>query len=315
MALVGDPEAVHYGAEKPKITPSPVLRRYIDNSVKAGLILLVVAVLLLATGALLGDAEGVVVATVGSALFTVAVLNFLFEPFQKVELVRELRDTLDIERSLITAGVRRVVSSDAVNLAQLVGQSPTVDVLPWNPLDWAEREFRTLTEVASHRPLQLRIFVPAPDDATKYALADRLRIGSSELETALQRLPDLFGNVWDEKQRHGDSVLEVLRFSGGPAHGLLVCDACAVLETGPVVRVAALDRKSQVVVFEPESPFAVRARDELDFPGDDVPPTLAGVRPLRDELTRQGRPHPKAAPERHPAEPATADSEELDSGR
>lgn len=270
------------------------LRRYVDSAVKAGLALLTVAIGLLALGAALGGTGGVIVATVGAALCTVAILNFLFEPYQKDALVREVLERVGVQQSIIQAELRHVGATRDLALPALLGQSHSVRALPLDPLRWPTDQFRHLLVHATSHAAAIEVFVPAPESAAVQPLADRLRTGVSELGEWLERLPDELGKVWDEEQRHPNATLRVMRYTGVPGIGLLLCEACAILEVGFAVRMAALDLSSQALVYAPDSDTAAWVRKQLSFAGDTLPPTAAGARPLQISQPRGGQPHPKA---------------------
>ena len=274
---------------------SLALRRLVDTSVKAGLVLAVVAALALAISAVVGGAEGLIIATIAGPVLTIAIVNLIFEPFGRNAMAEDIRELLGREHRVIEAGLRDMLDGPSTAPATLIGTSSSVALLPWHPTQWAERDFRPLCELAQSRKLALRIFMPTPDDRTVVALADRLGVGPSILATDLADLPDELCQAWDAVGVHPASTLEVWTYPGLPAIGLLASEAAVAIDLGPAVRRGAFDASSQISVFEPGSPVAQSIEAQLTAVEREA--TRAGVRPIRTPQPRGGQPHPLASSE------------------
>jgi hypothetical protein len=91
------------------------LKRLVDTSVKAGLFLAVLAEMALGISALVGGAEGLIIATIAGPLLAIAIVNFIFEPFGRNAMAEDIREMLGCERRVIEAGLRDVLDGRAAN--------------------------------------------------------------------------------------------------------------------------------------------------------------------------------------------------------
>lgn len=271
------------------------LKRLVDTSVKAGLALAALACLALGISALVGGAEGLVIATIAGPVLAIAIVNFIFESFSRNALAEDIREMLGREHRLTETGLRDMLDARAAAPAMVVGTSASVTVLPWHPTQWAERDFRPLCELACARKLALRVFVPAAEETMIMAFADRLGTAPSKLASDLASLPDELCSAWDGVGVRTDSTLEVWTYPGLPAFGLLGSEAVAAVDLGPAIRRGAFDASSQLSIFEPGSPTARAIHEQLAAAEQDG--ARAGVRPLRRPEPRGGQPHPLADPE------------------
>lgn len=274
---------------------SLALKRLVDTSVKVGLGLAAIAALALGTSALVGGAEGLVIATIAGPVLAIAIVNLIFESFSRNAIAEDIRDMLGREHRVIESGLRDLLDGRAAAPATVLGTSARVTVMPWHPTQWAERDFRPLCDMACSRRLALRVFIPATEETMVIALADRLGIAPSKLVSALASLPDELCSAWDGVRVHAESTLEVWTYPGLPAFGLLTSDAVAAIDLGPAVRRGAFDASSQLSLFEPDSPIARSIGDQLAAVEQEG--VRAGVRPVRTPAPRGGQPHPLAAPE------------------
>jgi hypothetical protein len=257
-----------------------ILRRYIERSIALGLALLVPAVALLVSAGFTGGTTGVVLASIGSTLGTVALLSFLYDPFLKNILAEEIFSRVGLRDSVVRAGLREIGQGRDFRSDDLVGLSPTVTVLPLDPIEWSQHEFHLILGVATQRSLKAAIYLPSPDAGVGLEwLSGRLDISVPELERKLRSLPDELGRAWDEQQRHPDARLSIFYFRGAPSIGFFVCEACAFLEIGPAAAFSSTDKTTTALVYEPNAPTSDWLLAQLRRIQDDDA-TPAGLRPV-----------------------------------
>jgi hypothetical protein len=257
-----------------------VLTRYIERSVLVGLGLALPAVALLILSAVVGEALGVILATIGGAILTIALLSFLYDPFLKDLLAQEIFDRLEIRESVSKAGLRDIIATREVALAPLLVGARKIDILPYDPIEWARDEYRALLGLARQNSLEINVYLPAADDPFVEVLSDRLRMGEAEVRSQLNSLALEFGQAWDSEPRHSEAKLFVWRFTGLPGAGLLLSEPCAVVEIGPALRYPVADRTTLSLIFEGNAEWAEWITRQLAF----TPPeerSLIDERPLQ----------------------------------
>jgi hypothetical protein len=280
-------------------TKTRILGHYVERSIALGLALMIPAVGLLVAAGFVGGTGGTVMASIGSTLATVALLSFLYDPFLKDILAAEIIERVGLRDSIVRAGLRDIHNSRDLRLSDILGASRTLTVLPLDPLKWAADDFSDAMGIASRATLSLKVYLPSPDESPALQVtAERLGMSLSELEERLRSLPDELTRAWDDEPRHEDSQLEIFYYEGLPGTGLLVCEACVVVETGPTLGFQPTDRMTSVSVYEPDSVTAGWAASQLRrFPGD-RDPTPAGLRPVTPPDELPGPPFPDAATDR-----------------
>jgi hypothetical protein len=255
------------------------LQKYIDKTVRIGLGMAVLSLASLVASTFIdGRAFGIALATASSAIFTIAIVNFIYGPYQEDDLAQEVLRHLGVRDSLAAARLKQTEATEKLNLEELIGVSTTVVALPLDPDRWARDAFLRILELATRRPIKLEVFLPEPERPYIDALAHRSRQSDTDVRELLRTLPDTLARTWDERDRHDESELRVIRYAGWPSVGILRCDACVVLEIGAVVRWGSLDRRSQSFVYAPEAPIGVWVTEQLLFRADQLPPTVAQVR-------------------------------------
>lgn len=260
------------------------LKRLIDSSVKAGLWLAVVSIVVLLGAAIVGGAPGLALASLGATLLTIAIVNLIFEPFGKEALAADIRDMIQLHRRVAESGLTDMGGDRETVLAQIVGVSPNVDVLPWDPFRWADQEFKHLRREAGQKDLGLCIFIPSHDSTHIPALAYRLGLDEADCSDRLKQLADRLCDSWDAAPTSAGSKLEIWTFDGAPGYGLFWSEAAAGFDLGPVIRKPDFDGNSFVLAFEGSSRRAEEAKKE--FAQLRLDGTQSGMRPLPPSTSR-----------------------------
>jgi hypothetical protein len=271
---------------KQRLKSKWTLTRYIERSVLLGAILCIPAVVLLVVSAVLGGTAGVVLATIGGAILTVALLSFLYDPFLKDVLAREIFERLEIRESVGRAGLQSIEMTRDLRLGELIAGSRSIRVLPYDPLEWAGAQYGSLLTLARDTPVNVEVYLPAADDPFTEILSDRLRVGEPEVRARLNALALELGQAWDAEARHEGATLRVWRYTGLCATGLLECDSRVVIEVGPSLRYPLADRTTISLVFTHDSPPADWLKRQFMFPEQEGP-SRADERPLGRPSARE----------------------------
>lgn len=301
--------------KRPK--PKRLLVRTIERSVALGLILLIPAAVLLTASAFIGEAVGVLLATIGGVFFTVAVLSCLYDPFLRDVLTQEIFAKLELKRSLAQAGLVDVLADRSPEVGTLWSEASTIVAAPSDPYNWSKAAYLEILRMASAKAVDLTVFIPGPDAPWPLALAGRLAVDADMVTVQLRALPDELAQAWDATVRHPKSKLTVYHYEGVAGVGLTFSDTTTLLEVGPVIKHPASDRSQRSFAFESRSDFAQWAAVQLAFQGSAEPPTAAAVRPLplppsptkRTKKLEDGKPG-----ERQPEEGSVDETKEVRDG-
>jgi hypothetical protein len=257
-----------------------VLGRYVERSIALGLGLLIPATGLLVAAAFAEGTAGVILSNLGSAVGTVAILSLLYDPFLRDILAAEIFEKLQLRDSVIRAGLVDIGEAHDFSASDAFRVSPSADILPLDPIDWAQREYTAILRAARDHAIAVRVFLPSPDPGPALiVLADRLGIGDEEMTRQLRLLPDELVAAWDRSACHRDSTLTVLQFEGIPAVGLLVHAGAVVYDIGPSLGFDPTEHRSTRLAHVAGSPAAEWAAGQLRFSGR-ADPVVAGLRPV-----------------------------------
>lgn len=265
-----------------------IFGRSFERSRTLAAFLFAAALALIVGGTAAGGPIGTVLAAVGSTLGTTALVSFLYDPFLKEILAQEIFERVGLRDSIVRAGLVDITGPAEAKLAAVLAGSRRVVAAPLDPLVWAKERFGEILDAAKVAQADVVVLLPLPDASpARTLLARRLDMGESELDRKLKELPDELLKAWDRSQVAGGATLRVLWHDGLLSDGLLLCDAVAVLETGPAVRQSATDRIGLVQTFEMSSGYGAWIADQLhELVESGVP---AGVRPVTPAGQLPGR--------------------------
>ncbi len=264
-----------------------IFGRSFERSRTLAAVLFGLALAFIVGGTALDGPVGTILAAVGSTLGTTALVSFLYDPFLKDVLAAEIFEKVGLRDSVVRAGLADIGGADLQLSARLAG-SRRIAAAPLDPLAWARERYGEVIAAAKAAATEVVVVLPSPDPSpARTLLADRLDLVEGELERKLSSLPEVLLTAWDAASVAEGSTLTVLWQEQLQSCGLLVCDACAVLETGPVLRQSATDRTVLAQVFEPDSPYGAWASTQLDEMMRDG--ITAGLRPVTPPAKLPGR--------------------------
>lgn len=218
----------------------------------------------IAVGAAIGEVVGTILAAIGSTLGTTALVSFLYDPFLKEILAKEIFDRVGLRDSIVRAGLEEITRGDSLNLSSVIASARHIHVMPLDPFAWTRESFAAVLGAAKSTETEVIIVLPSPAAGPpRTILAYQLCIGENELERRLKELPEEMAQAWDQAEVAERSTLRVLTQQSLVTAGLLVGGTSAVIETGPSLQQSATDRTSLVQRFRPDSPFGQWASAQL----------------------------------------------------
>jgi hypothetical protein len=246
------------------------------------------ALVFMVVGVIVEGPIGTILAAVGSTLATTALVSFLYDPFLKEILAQEIFERVGLRDSIVRAGLEDIDSGTEIKLMTSLTGSRRIVAAPLDPIAWAKERYPQVLGVVTGAATEVVVVLPSPDPCpARVLLARRLGTGENELARKLKELPDQIAEAWDKTTPASGSTLSVLVHEELVSSGLLLCDACAVIETGPAVRESATDRISMAHRFQIASRYGGWIREQLNEMVDCA--TLAAVRPITPSAQLPGR--------------------------
>jgi hypothetical protein len=243
--------------------------RYIERSIAVGAILTAIGIAIIATGLIVGDVGGTLLASLGSIFVTVALLSVVYDAYLKDVLIREIYGALGIQQSLQAIDLREIVRRDQVDITGALADADQISALPLDPMTWVLQDWPRLASAARKATLPVTIYLPTHNNPHIEVLARRMGSDPVELGGQIAQLPDELAESWDQKEAgETGSTLQVILYSAVPAVGLLVTQRIMILEVPPSLGYATADRSSLALIFGNKGWSALVE----DFVGDQLKP-------------------------------------------
>ncbi len=286
-------------------TKVKVFGRSYERSRAIGSGLFAIAVVLIAVGTKLGGPFGTIVAAIGATLGTTGIVSFLADPVLKDLLAQEIFERVGLRDSVVAAGLTDICPGVQLDTAQLASGSRRIVAVPMDPFTWAREDFGGVLAAVGAAVAEVVIILPSPSPGpARRLLADRLRTDEDELERRLRALSGELLHAWDRSAVVEGATLSILEQDELLSCGMFICDASAVIEVGPALRQSATDRLTLAELFEPGSPYArwavqqvedmIAAATPVDARPITAPDALPGRRAAISPDTTERLPRPAA---------------------
>lgn len=208
----------------------------------------------IAIGVLVGGPVGTILAAIGSTLGTTALVSFLYDPFLKEILAKEIFERVGLRDSIVRAGLEDIAAGTTLDIAEPLAAARRVRVMPLDPIGWTRESFSGVLDAAVGHSIEVVIVLPSPDESPARKLLSRqLRLSENELERQLKALPEEIAAAWDRASVASGSTLEVRTHERFASTGLFVGEPLAIIETGPSVQQSMTDRTTLVQRFRRDS--------------------------------------------------------------
>lgn len=168
--------------------PKRVLGFYIAHSISIGFVVAGVGMCFLVAAGLSSSTASVVLATLGGAVLTVALLSIINDAFLKDAFVRDIFSALGLQEGVRDAGLRWIKRTSTVVPADWLDGAASLRVLPLNAVEFRRTDLLPIAEAAAQRSVSLTVFVPDPQPPHLGALAFSLGEDVARLETDLKNI-------------------------------------------------------------------------------------------------------------------------------
>jgi hypothetical protein len=223
-----------------------------ERAIWIGVLLAVLGGWLIVEGSSTKDAADAALRTnFGSSVMTIGLVGVLYDLLLRRLLVAEVLDAVGVHESARAFGLKRISDRRQLPLNSFLEGAKELIVMPLDPLRWVDQDFEVIRERTRQKPLKLTVLIPANDEPYVSILAERLGKPVGQVEQMIDdAVTGKLGDAWDAEPPCKGSTLEVHRFAGLPATGLLMTDRLVAVETGPLIRYQHLNREGYVIVAE-----------------------------------------------------------------
>jgi hypothetical protein len=195
------------------------------------------------------DTFDVVLTNLGLATMTVGLAGIVYDILLRKVLIDEVLEATGMGENLRSYGLMRIDRTADFSLEETLSDANTITIVPLDPVRWIDHDFETVLRVAKQRALEVKLIVPANDPRYMDVLADRLDRPVADVKQTLDEIAaGKLGNSWTRFDADLKSSLEVFRYEGVPATGLVLTDRIVATQTGPLIRYREHDRQDFFVV-------------------------------------------------------------------
>jgi hypothetical protein len=232
-------------------TSKKILGRTLERAFWLSFVVFLVGVGLIVWASQEQGTAATVIANLGSSALIIGLVGVLYEVFLRGSLMSEMLDAVGLHESARSLGLVQLGECAQIDLKALAEKASQIVAMPLDPLRWAEHDFATIRRCARSRPLRVEVLLPAADQPYLAVLAERLGKPPAQVEQALdEAATGKLGEAWTSEPVHAEASLEVYRYSGLLATGLIMTDQVVAIEVGPLIRYGPLDREGYMIVAD-----------------------------------------------------------------